>query len=138
MRKTVNGINMYYEVHGGGEPVVLLHGAYLLRKAFQQLRDYSEVSSRLLADLGREPRDAQAKFDLALATSIDNAPANARSANSSRILRAGNCMVRTCPDGWFTSDLDTAHHEQDNHDQKHEPKAAAGVITPSAAIAPSR
>ncbi len=25
----VNGINMYYEVHGGGEPVVLFHGAFL-------------------------------------------------------------------------------------------------------------
>ncbi len=25
----VNGINMYYEVHGGGEPVVLLHGAFM-------------------------------------------------------------------------------------------------------------
>ena len=25
----VNGLNMYYEVHGGGEPVVLLHGAFM-------------------------------------------------------------------------------------------------------------
>src|SRR3984957_18201229 len=25
----VNGITMYYEVHGGGEPVVLLHGAFM-------------------------------------------------------------------------------------------------------------
>jgi pimeloyl-ACP methyl ester carboxylesterase len=25
----VNGINMYYEVHGGGEPVVLVHGAFM-------------------------------------------------------------------------------------------------------------
>ena len=25
----VNGINMYYEVHGGGEPVVLLHDAFM-------------------------------------------------------------------------------------------------------------
>jgi hypothetical protein len=25
----VNGINMYYEVHGGGEPVVLLHGTFM-------------------------------------------------------------------------------------------------------------
>src|SRR3984957_14630447 len=25
----VNGINMYYEIHGGGEPVVLLHGAFM-------------------------------------------------------------------------------------------------------------
>src|SRR5436305_6054582 len=25
----VNGVKMYYEVHGGGEPVVLLHGAFM-------------------------------------------------------------------------------------------------------------
>jgi len=25
----INGINMYFEVHGGGEPVVLLHGAFM-------------------------------------------------------------------------------------------------------------
>ena len=25
----VNGLNMYYEVHGGGKPVVLLHGAFM-------------------------------------------------------------------------------------------------------------
>ena len=24
-----HGIHMYYEVHGGGEPVVLLHGAFM-------------------------------------------------------------------------------------------------------------
>src|SRR6185437_13917280 len=25
----INGINMYYEIHGSGEPVVLLHGAFM-------------------------------------------------------------------------------------------------------------
>ena len=25
----VNGVNLYYEVHGSGEPVVLLHGAFM-------------------------------------------------------------------------------------------------------------
>ncbi|MCA1847994.1 MAG: alpha/beta hydrolase, partial [Actinobacteria bacterium] len=25
----VNGLNMYYEIHGRGEPLVLLHGAYM-------------------------------------------------------------------------------------------------------------
>ncbi len=25
----VNGINMYYEVHGNGKPLVLLHGAFM-------------------------------------------------------------------------------------------------------------
>src|SRR6516225_3346702 len=26
---SVNGVKMYYEVHGSGEPVVLLHGAFM-------------------------------------------------------------------------------------------------------------
>ena len=25
----VNGLNMYYEIHGTGQPLVLLHGAYM-------------------------------------------------------------------------------------------------------------
>jgi hypothetical protein len=25
---SVNGLNMYYEIHGSGEPLVLLHGAF--------------------------------------------------------------------------------------------------------------
>ena len=25
----VNGLNMYYEIHGTGEPLVVLHGAYM-------------------------------------------------------------------------------------------------------------
>jgi len=25
----VNGLKMYYEVHGSGEPVVLLHGSFM-------------------------------------------------------------------------------------------------------------
>ena len=25
----VNGLKMYYEVHGSGDPVVLLHGAFM-------------------------------------------------------------------------------------------------------------
>ena len=28
-RAPVNGLEMYYEVHGSGEPVVLLHGAFM-------------------------------------------------------------------------------------------------------------
>ena len=26
---SVNGLEMYYEIHGAGEPLVLLHGAYM-------------------------------------------------------------------------------------------------------------
>jgi hypothetical protein len=25
----VNGVNMYYEIHGSGQPLVVLHGAFM-------------------------------------------------------------------------------------------------------------
>ena len=34
----VNGLNMYYEIHGTGQPLVLLHGAYMtIDSAFGKL-----------------------------------------------------------------------------------------------------
>jgi pimeloyl-ACP methyl ester carboxylesterase len=33
----VNGLNMYYEVHGTGEPLVLLHGAYMTIEMFGEV-----------------------------------------------------------------------------------------------------
>ncbi|HET9745366.1 MAG TPA: hypothetical protein VFP97_06635, partial [Chitinophagaceae bacterium] len=34
----VNGLKMYYEVHGSGKPIVLLHGAFnTINMAFGQL-----------------------------------------------------------------------------------------------------
>ena len=33
----VNGLNLYYEIHGTGEPLVLLHGAYMSTNAMQPL-----------------------------------------------------------------------------------------------------
>lgn len=33
----INGLNLYYEIHGTGEPLVLLHGAYMSTNAMQPL-----------------------------------------------------------------------------------------------------
>jgi pimeloyl-ACP methyl ester carboxylesterase len=33
----INGLNLYYEIHGTGEPLVLLHGAYMNTNAMQPL-----------------------------------------------------------------------------------------------------
>ncbi len=33
----VNGLNMYYEIHGSGEPLVLLHGAYMTIDAMGEI-----------------------------------------------------------------------------------------------------
>src|ERR687885_2601805 len=33
----VNGLNMYYEIHGAGQPLVVLHGAYMTIDAMGEL-----------------------------------------------------------------------------------------------------
>jgi pimeloyl-ACP methyl ester carboxylesterase len=33
----VNGLEMYYEIHGTGEPLVLLHGAYMIIDHFGEV-----------------------------------------------------------------------------------------------------
>src|SRR5918998_3686255 len=33
----VNGLNMYYEIHGTGQPLVLLHGAYMTIDAMGEI-----------------------------------------------------------------------------------------------------
>jgi pimeloyl-ACP methyl ester carboxylesterase len=47
---SVNGLNMYYEVHGsGGVPVVLLHGAYMSTGAMQWLLSDLAKSRQVIA-----------------------------------------------------------------------------------------
>lgn len=31
---SVNGLSMYYEIHGAGQPVLLLHGAFATIESF--------------------------------------------------------------------------------------------------------
>jgi pimeloyl-ACP methyl ester carboxylesterase len=33
----VNGLEMYYEIHGTGQPLVLLHGAYMTIEMFGEV-----------------------------------------------------------------------------------------------------
>jgi pimeloyl-ACP methyl ester carboxylesterase len=47
---SVNGLNMYYEIHGsGGVPVVLLHGAYMATGAMQPLLSELATSRQVFA-----------------------------------------------------------------------------------------
>lgn len=72
----VNGLNMYYEVHGSGEPVVLLHGAFMtipinwagwideLSKTRKVIAIEMQGHGRT-ADIPREPTSANLADDVA-------------------------------------------------------------------------
>src|ERR687894_1350952 len=45
----VNGLNMYYEVHGTGEPLVVLHGAYMTIDAMGELVQSLAEARRVIA-----------------------------------------------------------------------------------------
>jgi pimeloyl-ACP methyl ester carboxylesterase len=44
----VNGLHMYYEVHGSGEPVILLHGAYMSAAAMRPVWDVLDRSRKVI------------------------------------------------------------------------------------------
>lgn len=72
----VNGLNMYYEVHGSGDPVVLLHGSFMpitfnwagwideLAKTRQVIAVEMQGHGRT-ADISREPTSAHFADDVA-------------------------------------------------------------------------
>src|SRR4051794_40608533 len=72
----VNGVKMYYEVHGSGEPVVLLHGAFMtitnnwpgwideLAKTRKVIAVEMQGHGRT-ADTGRDPTSANLADDVA-------------------------------------------------------------------------
>ena len=45
----VNGLNMYYEVHGTGRPLVLLHGAYMTIEAMGEILPKLAETRRVIA-----------------------------------------------------------------------------------------
>src|SRR5215216_6589926 len=45
----VNGLQMYYEIHGTGRPMVLLHGAYMTIDAFGPLLPALAASRQVIA-----------------------------------------------------------------------------------------
>jgi pimeloyl-ACP methyl ester carboxylesterase len=44
----VNGLKMYYEVHGQGEPVILLHGAYMSAESMKPVWDVLSKSRKVV------------------------------------------------------------------------------------------
>jgi len=59
---SVNGLNMYYEIHGAGQPLVLLHGAFSgIGTSFGKI--LPELATPTLAGGARESRQVIA-FEL--------------------------------------------------------------------------
>jgi len=55
----VNGLNMYYEIHGTGEPLVILHGAYMTIEAMGELvPSFAETRQVIAVELQGHGRTA--------------------------------------------------------------------------------
>jgi pimeloyl-ACP methyl ester carboxylesterase len=55
----INGLNLYYEIHGTGEPLVLLHGAYMSTNAMQPLlSDLARTRQVIALDFQAQGRTA--------------------------------------------------------------------------------
>src|SRR5260370_2545533 len=72
---SVNGLNLYYEIHGAGEPLILLHGGVGAIQMFGEVLPSLAQNRRVVAvdlqahgrtaDLDREPRFELIARDLA-------------------------------------------------------------------------
>jgi len=62
----VNGLNMYYEVHGSGEPVVLLHGAFMAISGDWNdwVNDLAKTRKVIAVEMQGHGRTADIKRDL--------------------------------------------------------------------------
>lgn len=63
----VNGLNMYYEIHGSGDPLVLLHGGFGMTGMFAELLPQLAASRQVIAaDLQGHGRTADIERPLSL------------------------------------------------------------------------
>lgn len=62
----VNGLNMYYEIHGSGSPVVLLHGAFMAISGDwdEFVRELSKTRKVIAVEMQGHGRTADIKRDL--------------------------------------------------------------------------
>lgn len=73
----VNGINMYYEVHGDGEPVVLLHGAFMTitNNWAGWIGELSKTRKVIAVEMQGHGRTADAPRDITYENSADDVAA---------------------------------------------------------------
>ena len=67
----VNGLKMYYEVHGSGDPVVLLHGAFMAIPGnwTEWIGELSKTRKVIAVEMQGHGRTADIERDSALKTS---------------------------------------------------------------------
>src|SRR5215470_9108186 len=69
----VNGLNMYYEIHGSGEPLVLLHGGLGSTEMFSELMPHLDAIRQVIAvDLQGHGRTADIDRPLSMEAMADD------------------------------------------------------------------
>src|ERR671912_1069760 len=72
----VNGLNMYYEIHGTGRPLVLLHGAYMTIDAMGEVvPELAETRQVIAAELQGHGRTADVDRPLSYEQMADDVAA---------------------------------------------------------------
>jgi hypothetical protein len=76
----VNGLKMYYEIHGAGEPLILLHGGVGATEMFSQIMPLLSNSRRVIAvDLQAHGRTADIDRPLSMESIADDIAAKEKS-----------------------------------------------------------
>jgi len=72
----VNGLNMYYEIHGTGEPLVVLHGAYMTIDAMGEIvPDLAKTRQVIAVELQGQGRTADVDRPLSYEQMADDVAA---------------------------------------------------------------
>lgn len=72
----INGLNLYYEIHGTGEPLVLLHGAYMHTDSMQPLlSDLARTRQVITLDFQAHGRTADIDRPIRMETLADDVAA---------------------------------------------------------------
>ena len=94
----VNGLQMYYEIHGSGQPLVLLHGAFsAIGSSFEKLLPESARNHQVIAvDLQAHGRTADIDRPLRIETMAEDIAALLQYLKSSK----QTCSVTVWAQAW--------------------------------------
>lgn len=72
----VNGLKMYYEIHGEGEPVVMLHGAFMTITGWADwVKELSKTRKVIAVEMQGHGRTADTKRDMSFENLADDVAA---------------------------------------------------------------
>jgi hypothetical protein len=95
---SVNGLEMYYEIHGAGRPLVLLHGALMTIEGFKELLP-SLAKTRQVIAVEQQAHGRTADIDRALRYEqmADDTVAWSGSSGSSRPISSATAWAAASP-----------------------------------------